>query len=136
MASYNLYDFIYQNYRYANHNTAAAAAGFASVDGVTTLRSIRIGIPLAVWIVAPVAMPTSLGDTASRKVNRRISMAMATVASNNANWSPMHFLAPPPNGMKAKSEATWTRVGVGRNMTGRTTDGEVIAGVIMTIVPH
>ena len=31
---------------------------------------------------------------------------MATAASTNANWSPTHFLAPPPNGMKAKSLAT------------------------------
>ena len=36
------------------------------------------------------------------------SIAMATAASVRANWSPTHFLAPPPKGMKAKSLATCT----------------------------
>lgn len=34
------------------------------------------------------------------------SKARAMVASMYANWSPTHFLAPPPKGMKAKSDDT------------------------------
>mmetsp|Transcript_19178 Transcript_19178/g.33022 ORF Transcript_19178/g.33022 Transcript_19178/m.33022 type:complete len:219 (+) Transcript_19178:305-961(+) len=96
----------HSDYRGRGHN--AAPAIWASCTGVDAnwRRLMRMGRPLAVWMVAPVAMPTCSGVTASSKVKRRSSMERPTVASNRANWSPMHLRTPPPNGMKAKSDMT------------------------------
>ena len=41
-----------------------------------------------------------------QRLSHLSSMAMATVASSSANWSPTHLRMPPPKGMKAKSAAT------------------------------
>lgn len=48
-----------------------------------------------------------LSEQAIRTRETRLSsIERATVASRSANWSPTHFRAPPPKGMKAKSAAT------------------------------
>mmetsp|Transcript_17868 Transcript_17868/g.36712 ORF Transcript_17868/g.36712 Transcript_17868/m.36712 type:complete len:245 (+) Transcript_17868:126-860(+) len=57
--------------------------------------------PLAVWIVAPVAMPGSW-PSFCLKVNRRSIIDSAITASIRANWSPRHLRGPPPKGMYAK----------------------------------
>ena len=86
--------------------------------------------PFAVWIVAPVAMPTLSAELAklnSYRLHVQVasgllqeirpllscqtgpclrSMARMTVASIKAKPSPTHLRAPPPKGMKAKSELT------------------------------
>lgn len=60
-------------------------------------------IPFFVWIVAPVTSPTDSGDPLSSTLNFCNSIANDTVDSNRANWSPTHFLGPPPKGKKEKS---------------------------------
>ena len=52
---------------------------------VLALLLMRHFKPCAVWIVAPVAMPTSLGDVESSKENLDKSMMRATAASIMAN---------------------------------------------------
>lgn len=60
--------------------------------------------PVLVWIVAPVTSSTDSGDPLSFTSNFCNNIASATVDSMSANWSPTHFLGPPPKGKKAKSE--------------------------------
>lgn len=59
--------------------------------------------PFFVCSVAPVTCSTESGDPFSSTVNFCSSIASATVDSIRANWSPTHFLGPPPKGKKAKS---------------------------------
>lgn len=55
------------------------------------------------WCFVDISMTE--GNYVGREANLS-NIASATVASKSANWSPTHFRAPPPNGMKAKSAAT------------------------------
>lgn len=59
--------------------------------------------PLLVWMVAPVTSSTDSGDPRRFTSNFLSNAASATVDSMRANWSPTHFLGPPPKGKKAKS---------------------------------
>lgn len=63
--------------------------------------------PVFVWIVAPVTSSTSSGDPFSSTSNFCNNIANAIVDSISANWSPTHFLGPPPKGKKAKSDIIW-----------------------------
>lgn len=60
-------------------------------------------IPFLAWIVAPLTSSTDSGVPRSSTSNFCNNIASATVDSISANWSPMHFLGPPPNGKNAKS---------------------------------
>mmetsp|Transcript_13238 Transcript_13238/g.30961 ORF Transcript_13238/g.30961 Transcript_13238/m.30961 type:complete len:207 (-) Transcript_13238:2053-2673(-) len=82
-----------------------AFAGFQS--GFLVTSTIR---PSTVWIVAPVVMSTFPSSSTVSELGAKWNRCMRThrviSASSKANWSPMHFLGPPPNGRKAKSEDT------------------------------
>lgn len=64
-------------------------------------------IPFFVCIVAPVTNSTDSGDPFSSTSNFCNNKANATVDSISANWSPTHFLGPPPKGRNAKSAIIW-----------------------------
>ena len=57
-------------------------------------------------MVAPVVIPHSPSGWnfgSNSKSKRRMIVAKVTSDSKIANWSPMHFLCPPPKGKYAKS---------------------------------
>lgn len=63
--------------------------------------------PFLVWMVAPVTSSTESGEPLNSTSNFWSNIPKAIVDSINANWSPTHFLGPPPNGKNAKSDTIW-----------------------------
>lgn len=60
-------------------------------------------IPFLVWMVAPVTSSTDSGPPFNFTSNFCSNITKAIVDSMSANWSPTHFLGPPPKGKKEKS---------------------------------